>query len=1288
MPESMFGSPSHLLTAEFAPDSAQTGNMVHMLAPVHQPPPSFTDIQFGTIGKPPNLLSRISAPNPGQVSFRSPSPAILHPPSPMVTRAPVPNSRKLAERIQMGPSQLNSSAKSQNLHPTRELPPVPRINRNRYPASPHLIPPIEVLPTTSESNTSQIQAHASAAANKAREALTPELVYPGSFHVTPTIEQSNRDISSSSNPSGSPKPHSFAGSSPKATQSSPSSALSAHLSPNSKMTGTSSSQVPDVVQPEISQEQVTQDSLTALYARLLEKSKALSILPTSLLRTPSPFAPPSNIPELAAGLRNETNLEEPSGIVLRHPYPQNRSTSNDPLDQEMLPAIEGNNTLALTNLQSSNMPASRNTHIESLVEAMKKLQSVAEGAVKLQLDANQVFEAERMDFDERRKAFEEHMLAREVECQAQMQTLQKQLEELRTREERLVALEEELRLREETRRARDAQRRARDDQRKFEDESKRTAIQEEIVEAMKLLQEVKAEKIQWEAERAERERTLAQNNAAPLQLSADIELRVEKEDGMTEEEIKAVDDHNKSLVYRHQLTEDLKRQIAWTRQSSDTLQHMKETRLQAAERRRVDEEAERQRVQAEEVAKRADEEQQLRCRELIAQQSAHAEAQSQNTQVDTQAEYNRRRAQVLANKQQTTSENAARIRAERAGHLVISMSDGDDLEDTNVDMEVDELASPLEHTVPLPGQKGIAPKKPAPRKKTCRSQGTSGNVMLGAPSTSDGSSSSSMSTPASSSTTPAFYKTPSFVSASTDVGRQVITDAPLFSTQMASEFSLDLSVSPAQNGPLPASKKIALPSTPKSRTILASDSNEWTEWTISQQANLSPAQRDANLRHVKKNRHRVEESAAGDRSVKRPDDSLPIKTIKTEEVVVEESHDQERTSSLPEEEASARSTEAMVHIPNDNSPSGQAKISNINASQTNDIPQTSVELIIGQAPSTSLRSDARVGSAGTSGSVTRLTPIRNITPIRNSPDPWAMDASVVHQERTPDAISPHSEPSESASRYDPNQRSRQNSQVNGRTTSPEPLGFIRSNGTSGESRGQRQRWAPRFPDHYSPPPTSATSSHYQHLEQNEVGAYGLPIPPHPMSPMNSSRKRPAEHDNEDDNRGRRRPRASHYMPERDYRNPRGPAFHSPATATEWRRGRSTSPELRSSIHDRIRSPSPSRQSRPHIERDTIDRRGRNEGSYRPDYTNAVDFRRTCDLGYNMEERLARREEHDPRGDEPSLLGRISTPGGRGNINRGRGRGKGDIARGRGGASSRGRPQQPLPPRPLEDRISK
>lgn len=182
--------------------------------------------------------------------------------------------------------------------------------------------------------------------------------------------------------------------------------------------------------------------------------------------------------------------------------------------------------------------------------------------------------------------------------------------------------------------------------------------------------------------------------------------------------------------------------------------------------------------------------------------------------------------------------------------------------------------------------------------------------------------------------------------------------------------------------------------------------------------------------------------------------------------------------------------------------------------------------------------------------------------------------------------------------------------------------------------------------------------------------------------MNSGRKRPAEHDNEDDARDRRRLRGDHYVAERDYRNPHGLARRSPATETEWRRGRSTSPELRSSTYNRLRSRSPSRQIRSHIKRDTLDRHGRNEGTYELDHTNAADVRHPQDSGYGIEERPARHEERNPRGDEPSLLGRISTPGGRGITNRGWGRG---IGRGRGG---RGRLQQPLPTRSLEERIAK
>ncbi|KAG1751391.1 uncharacterized protein EDB91DRAFT_1105226 [Suillus paluster] len=1319
MPNSIFGTPSHLL-AELASGSTPTGNgPVHMPTSVHQPPPSFP-VQFGTIGKPPNLLSRISAPDPmGQISFRSPSPGMSPLPPPVTTGAPVQNSRKLAERIQMGPSQLNSSAQSPGLHPVRE----PRINHNCHIAanspvsSDNLIPPIAVIiPVASESNKSlseQMQARANGIpiANKVRKALTPELVYPAPSPTTPTIRQSNHNISLS-NPSGSPKPNFSVGLFPQfpPTQSLFSSTLLASHSPNFPPAGLSSSQVLDVAPPEGSQQQVVQESLSDLYNRLHAQSSALASLapPTLPSRTPSPFATPLNISQLAAGLHSEMNTEEPGTIVLRHPYPQSGSTSNGTLDQELLPSGDSN-ALALTSSQASNLPTSRSTHLVSLVEAAKQFQAAAGAAVKLQLDADRAFQAERMEFDERRKVFEERMLAREAEHQAQMQVAQKQLEELRAREEKLVALEEESRLRDETRRAQDAQRRARDYQRKLEDESRRTAIQEEITETMKLLEQAKAEMKHWqkERERAERDKTPAQNNAPPLQFSVGAWPCVEKEDGMTEEEIEMVANYKRTSEY-------LKSANDWVDRSLSALQRMKETRLQAAaaEHRRIAEEAERQIVQAEEAAKRAGEEQEQQRREqaldtrqgqqppvavggehlshaaLLAQQSAHAEAQLQNTQIDTQAEYNRLRAEVLAKKQQTTSENATRIHAERAGHPAISTTDGDGPDDMLVEMEVDELASPVEHTVPLLGQGASHTKSTSRTKKTARPQGTSGNVMFGTPSTttsrlSDGPLSSLMSTPVTSSAVPTSYKTPSFVSASTEVGRQVITDAPLYPTQLASE--LHMSPSPSSNVRLPTFKQIPFPTTPKSRTIIRSEGNDWAEWPIGPEADLSPAQRDANLRHIKKNRHRVEENATGDRSVKQPDESLPAKAIKTEEMVVGELHDQEQTSNVPQGGVFAQTTDTMVPIQNDSPPPTQA-ISNTNDSQPNDIPQTFAELITSQLPNTSARAGTQVDSVGGSGPVPM--PVPRVTKTR-SPDPWVMDASVDRQEWTADPASPRSGPLEFAHGYDPEQHSRQNSQISRRTRSPEPPVSARSNGTNGGSRvdhGQRQQSGPRYPDHYSPPPASATSSHSRHLEQNVVVAdfhSGLP-PPRPLSPMNGDRKRPAERNNEDDNRYRRRPRSDLYESERDrgYRNPREvvPTRRSPTP--EWHRGRSTSPsEFRGSTYIRLRSPSPSRQVR--SQRDTLDRRGgQNESSYTPDYTNTVDpIRRPSDAKYSMEERPC-----DVRDGQPSLLGRLSSPGHRGNPVRGKGRVRGDAGRGRGGGGGRGRTQPPYPYRTLEERL--
>ncbi|KAJ8580440.1 hypothetical protein M405DRAFT_886121 [Rhizopogon salebrosus TDB-379] len=234
-----------------------------------------------------------------------------------------------------------------------------------------------------------------------------------------------------------------------------------------------------------------------------------------------------------------------------------------------------------------------------------------------------------------------------------------------------------------------------------------------------------------------------------------------------------------------------------------------------AEKQKVQAEADRQRVQPEEATKRNEVrsgDQMMDYRgpqqpvsiggepllqaDLTQQQAELRKARSHS---DRQAEYARLRAQVLANKQQITLENAARIRAERAGLVAPSATHGNGLDDTNVEMEVDQLeSSPVGLTLPLPGQQAAPPTgKPASKiKETPHPQGTSGNVMLAIPSTATSrppdAHTPSTPTTVTLSNVPASYKTPSFVSASTEVGRQVITDAPLYSTEFASELNLSI----------------------------------------------------------------------------------------------------------------------------------------------------------------------------------------------------------------------------------------------------------------------------------------------------------------------------------------------------------------------------------------------------------------------------------------------------------------------------------------------------------------
>lgn len=1240
MPNSLFGSPtSHLLTqvvSSSPPTASGNGVGSGTPTPVCHPPPSFADVHFGTIGKPPTLLSRISEPDP---VVRSLSPLIL-PPSPEAPHGHVPNSRTLVERIQMSPAQSNSSKQSLGVELARS-----GTNRHRYvspsaPAVPsdNLIPPIEILSTTSESNLpssdtqpflpqqAQSLGNGLTSPNIAREISLPDLLYPA---TVPSIKQSNLDsplsnasVSSTISPTALPQ---------HPVQSSVSSMTAAPLLNHPVTAGArlSSSQGLDVTAAEAPQNSAAQDNMSAIHAQLRAKCDTFASLapPTLCPRSPSPFGVPRNISELVAGLRKEMDTEEPNAIVLHQPYTQNKSASNSISHQESVSS--NNNALAPASSQTPSQPASHCTHLLSLVEAMKKLQTAAGAAFQVQLDADQALASERMEFDERRKMFEERMLAREAEYQSKMQAMQKQLEVIRAREQRLVAMEEDARLRDETRRARDAHRRAQDDQRKIEDESRRKAIHEEIADAMQLLEQAKAEKQRWQEERArsERDMTMGQVNGLPLRVLADIGPRIKKEEGMTEEEINTVDKYDQCLARVGYLSEKLQSLVACTRQLFDTLQRMKEARLQVTEekrqrfadevesrriqaevtrqgahaetvRQKVQAEAERRIVQLEETARRNKEQgrdhlldnqgpqQPLSVGEEHlsqvdpTQMPIHPERQKSHGPPDAEVGSARLRAQLVANKQEITiaSENATHIHAERAGLAALPATHGDSTDDTNLDMEIDELeSSPVGYTVSLPGRKGMPRRKPVSKKMmTAHSRGTSGKVMLGTASTAssrlpDSCIPSTLST-ATRSDAPVWYKTPSFVSASTEIGRRVITDAPLYPTEFASES--DMPTSLLSNDPVSTSRNTSLPTTPTSHTILANQTNEITVGPLT---DPSPAHQDANLRHIKKNRCRLQ-SNSEDGHVKQHDNDLPMKKIKTEEGV-----DMTTPKGL-----STPPMDVTDPVQHDDPPSTPSQaVLNPSNSQQND-PQTSTKLI-SQVPDVSSRNDIRGGDPS--------QPISRLSASPLSPDPLVMETSAERRSWNAVPVLPRSGPSESAYHHGPEDDSRMNHQTSVRTTSPESF-----------TRGQRRSYDSYNVGHYSPPPVPPISSRPRLPERNEPGA---------SRPLARPRlKRPAECDIEDDSRDRRRRRGDHYEPERDrdFRHIRGPRERQ-SPITEWRGTRSNSPD------GKLYSPQPlSLEHRIECGRTVHERRSIRNGSYSLDNTDVANaFQGLSDAEYNIED---------------------------------------------------------------------
>ena len=325
-------------------------------------------------------------------------------------------------------------------------------------------------------------------------------------------------------------------------------------------------------------------------------------------------------------------------------------------------------------------------------------------------------------------------------------------------------------------------------------------------------------------------------------------------------------------------------------------------------------------------------------------------------------------------------------------------------------------------------------------------------------------------------------------------------------------------------------------------------------------------------------------------------------------------HDREHSNAAQEGVATRlmNATDAVQHY----DPPRAHVISNPSDSQQNNLPQTSTELII---PTVSSCANPMAGAVG---DASRPMPRFSTTPI--SPDFLDIDASV-HRGWNAKPVSPRSEPFEPAYYRALEEGSWQYSQTSARTPSPES-----------PTHSQHTHGGCHYADHHSPHPVSPTSSRPRIEQDNPRPLRPPALPPRPRSRLTTTndRKRSAESDNEDNSRDRRRPRGDSYRPNRDRYSWNVPERHSPTPNAERRMGRSISPNDDRYLYRppspecRIRY-SPTIRDRPHV---------RNEGRYRPDYTNIADSsQHPSDAGY-------RKEGHydEPQEDGIAHLGRVSS----------------------------------------------
>lgn len=802
--------------------------------------------------------------------------------------------------------------------------------------------------------------------------------------------------------------------------------------------------------------------------------------------------------------------EEPRTPQLSHPSPLRDLPSSNNLDH-IMDADE--NVLAITP-QHSILFSQFQAQANHFFETVQGLTSALNAVHRSHTEVENTLTQQHRCLTEQRSA----LRAVEADYQAQLQHLNHSREALHQRETALAASERECRSREE---ARNAQWQAREEKRCAALKSWARKHQVQVDTCLKELEELK------KAREAEQQRYAQPIFLPPVPTHPN--LPTEAQEGMNEEEVKTIKERKALIDVVHHIRRMYAQKVDSLEQSTNALARLQEERekrvAEEAQQKLLAEEEERARQAAAEEQRERAAAQAVREKSSVeaaerhcmpaasgndcmtpqysAEKPAHIETQATISNTDPelaqrrQEEYSRKRAEVMAQKQQANAENAARIRAAREG-LTTAPSEGN-----NAATAADEAREAFAVSPPSIVQRPVATQRHSPSSPKSRKKAVvaSGGVMLSTP---QGGSSFGP-TAARPPTTPGHgkssiisAKTPSFVSASTEAGRQVATDTPLFPIQLASELNNASSANAdVYHAVTPPRQTFAL--NPKSQTLLEAGGRELD---LGPTSRVSPAQHTVNLRHLKKSRSYVE-VRGGDRSVIKG--SVKVEDSTTSSLKKEE--DQELPTLFVQKESRPHSDQQEMNMSQIPPP----RLAVIPPPRPNKPAPTRVP----SAP------DVRSPVGGAQNNVQALAPPSQ--PPRASPNPWVMDASAERQEwapqptpspSPPEVVHPNSQETSSKGHANVGGAAPAEAQENRPLTAghshprPSPESLTTSLYETDRSRErwqyERTRTYTREVDHYSPskspPPSSYIRRSSQHLGDDRWKARmsSIAIPTRPI----------------------------------------------------------------------------------------------------------------------------------------------------------------------------------------------